>query len=276
MKPTPTTARNATKPTASRATTTQSRSSTWACRACRSWRSRRRPFRPLVPSSLETRFPRPVFTTSRAEAPRTILTEVGDLAKRGRAGCCRAPKTIDYHGWTPGPCRAPALTGGGKFMPKGRRTRRKSNDGIVIKSAEMLGWALGGIERGIVQTRERLAALSPAGREAAGAGRRPAGHREGAPAGRGRDAGAQAAPAPHVRRRAQAHLRDDEEAVGREKEEIATECPKNARKMPTEGAIFRGPCACVGLPPGIPGHSAGITLFSDSHHPPIPRSHARR
>ena len=45
-------------------------------------------------------------------------------------------------------------------MPKRRRTRRKSNDGVIIKSAEMLGWALGGIEREIVQTRERLAALT--------------------------------------------------------------------------------------------------------------------
>lgn len=43
-------------------------------------------------------------------------------------------------------------------MPPGRR--RKNKDGLLIKSAEMLGWALGGIEREIGQTRERLAALT--------------------------------------------------------------------------------------------------------------------
>lgn len=42
-------------------------------------------------------------------------------------------------------------------MPPGRP--RKSQDHLLIKSAEMLGWALGGIEREIGQTRERLAAL---------------------------------------------------------------------------------------------------------------------
>jgi hypothetical protein len=31
---------------------------------------------------------------------------------------------------------------------------------MLIKSAEMIGWAIGGIEREIVQTRERLAALT--------------------------------------------------------------------------------------------------------------------
>lgn len=42
-------------------------------------------------------------------------------------------------------------------MPPGRP--RKNKDGVLIKSAEMLGWALGGIEREIGQTRDRLAAL---------------------------------------------------------------------------------------------------------------------
>ena len=60
-------------------------------------------------------------------------------------------------------------------MPKGRRTRRKSNDGVIIKSAEMLGWALGGIEREMVQTRERLAALTQqAAKLRAQVGARPA------------------------------------------------------------------------------------------------------
>ena len=43
-------------------------------------------------------------------------------------------------------------------MPRGRP--RKNPDDVLIKSAEMLGWALGGIEREIGMTRERLAALT--------------------------------------------------------------------------------------------------------------------
>ena len=43
-------------------------------------------------------------------------------------------------------------------MPRGRP--RKNQDDVLIKSAEMLGWALGGIEREIGATRERLAALT--------------------------------------------------------------------------------------------------------------------
>ncbi len=42
-------------------------------------------------------------------------------------------------------------------MPRGRP--RKNPSDVLIKSAEMLGWALGGIEREIGVTRERLAAL---------------------------------------------------------------------------------------------------------------------
>jgi hypothetical protein len=43
-------------------------------------------------------------------------------------------------------------------MPRGRP--RKNPSAVLIKSAEMLGWALGGIEREIGLTRERLAALT--------------------------------------------------------------------------------------------------------------------
>jgi hypothetical protein len=43
-------------------------------------------------------------------------------------------------------------------MPRGRP--RKNQDDVLLRSAEMVGWALGGIEREIVQTRERLAALT--------------------------------------------------------------------------------------------------------------------
>ena len=43
-------------------------------------------------------------------------------------------------------------------MPRGRP--RKNQDDVLLRSAEMVGWALGGIEREILQTRERLASLS--------------------------------------------------------------------------------------------------------------------
>lgn len=43
-------------------------------------------------------------------------------------------------------------------MPRGR-SGKKTED-VVLKSAELLGWALGGIEREIAQTRERLASLT--------------------------------------------------------------------------------------------------------------------
>jgi len=42
-------------------------------------------------------------------------------------------------------------------MPRGRP--RKS-DQMLMKSAEFIGWALGGLEREIAQTRERLSALT--------------------------------------------------------------------------------------------------------------------
>ena len=43
-------------------------------------------------------------------------------------------------------------------MPRGRP--RKSADDVLLKSAELIGWALGGLEREIVATRDRLAALT--------------------------------------------------------------------------------------------------------------------
>ena len=43
-------------------------------------------------------------------------------------------------------------------MPKGRP--RKNADDVLLKSAELIGWALGGIEREIVETKNRLAALT--------------------------------------------------------------------------------------------------------------------
>jgi len=45
-------------------------------------------------------------------------------------------------------------------MAKRRRTRQTKPQEVVIRSAEMIGWALGGLEREIAQTRERLTALT--------------------------------------------------------------------------------------------------------------------
>ena len=43
-------------------------------------------------------------------------------------------------------------------MPRGRPS--KTHDDVLLKSAELLGWALGGLEREIAQTRERLGVLT--------------------------------------------------------------------------------------------------------------------
>jgi len=43
-------------------------------------------------------------------------------------------------------------------MARGRP--RKNPDDVLLKSAELIGWALGGVEREIVTTKERLAALT--------------------------------------------------------------------------------------------------------------------
>lgn len=43
-------------------------------------------------------------------------------------------------------------------MARGRP--RKNPTDVLIKSAELIGWALGGIEREIVETRHRLSALT--------------------------------------------------------------------------------------------------------------------
>lgn len=43
-------------------------------------------------------------------------------------------------------------------MPRGRP--RKNQGDVLVKSAEMIGWAIGGIEREILSTRERLSALT--------------------------------------------------------------------------------------------------------------------
>ena len=43
-------------------------------------------------------------------------------------------------------------------MPRGRRG--KKSDSVLFKSAEWIGWALGGLEREIEETRERLKVLT--------------------------------------------------------------------------------------------------------------------
>lgn len=43
-------------------------------------------------------------------------------------------------------------------MPRGRP--RKNPDDVLLRSAEFIGWALGGLEREIVETKGRLAALT--------------------------------------------------------------------------------------------------------------------
>lgn len=43
-------------------------------------------------------------------------------------------------------------------MPRGRPRKRQPS--VLLKSAELIGWAIGGIEREIAQTRERLSALT--------------------------------------------------------------------------------------------------------------------
>ena len=42
-------------------------------------------------------------------------------------------------------------------MPRGRP---KNTQDVLVKSAEFIGWALGGLEREIAQTRERLSSLN--------------------------------------------------------------------------------------------------------------------
>lgn len=43
-------------------------------------------------------------------------------------------------------------------MPPGRP--RKNQRNVLMQSAELIGWAIGGLEREIAQTRERLASLT--------------------------------------------------------------------------------------------------------------------
>ena len=43
-------------------------------------------------------------------------------------------------------------------MPRGRP--RGNTGAVLIRSAEMIGWAIGGLEREIVETRHRLTALT--------------------------------------------------------------------------------------------------------------------
>ena len=63
-------------------------------------------------------------------------------------------------------------------MPRGRPRKRPRN--VLVRSAELIGWALGGLEREIVETRQRLTALTEQAAQlrarvgASGQGRGPA------------------------------------------------------------------------------------------------------
>jgi hypothetical protein len=60
----------------------------------------------------------------------------------------------------------------------------KSSDDVLLKSAELIGWALGGLEREILQTRERLAALTDQATQLRGRlGRRASASADAAPGG---------------------------------------------------------------------------------------------
>jgi hypothetical protein len=80
------------------------------------------------------------------------------------------------------------------------RGRPKNSDSMLLKSAEMIGWAIGGIEREIAQTRERLATLtaqaSQLRKRAGSTARTP-----GAPAPREAEAQPAAAKTPRKKRR---------------------------------------------------------------------------
>ena len=45
-------------------------------------------------------------------------------------------------------------------MPQGRRKRSSAEESVLLRSAELVGWALGGLEREIESTRIRLASLT--------------------------------------------------------------------------------------------------------------------
>lgn len=76
------------------------------------------------------------------------------------------------------------------------RGRPKKTDSMLLKSAEMIGWALGGLEREIAQTRERLATLTS---QAAQLRARAGGARTGG--GAAASAGAEGAEAPRPRKK---------------------------------------------------------------------------
>ncbi len=77
-------------------------------------------------------------------------------------------------------------------MPRGRPRKKQRN--VLLKSAELIGWAIGGIEREIAETRARLTALTTqaanlrkrAGVRAAAAAKSAEATAESAPAGRKR------------------------------------------------------------------------------------------
>jgi hypothetical protein len=81
-------------------------------------------------------------------------------------------------------------------MARGRP--RKNPEDVLIRSAQLIGWALGGIEREILETRSKLAALTS---QAAQLRKRVGARGPGRPAADPPESEATAAPAPNRKRR---------------------------------------------------------------------------
>ena len=131
-------------------------------------------------------------------------------------------------------------------MPRGR-PRKNPND-VLIRSAELIGWALGGIEREILETRSTAGRADRAGHPASARSRarrppaRAAAAAAGSPPRRSAAAPAapQAPPPQDVARGAQAHLRDDEEALGRAAQEVRLQSNACYKHKPSSQAALGG------------------------------------
>ena len=107
-------------------------------------------------------------------------------------------------------------------MPRGRP--RKNQD-VLFRSAEWVGWALGGLEREILQT---PGAGPRRGGRIAGRRRRAVGRRADRPSGK--------TPPPHVTGSAEAHFGHDEKALGGTAEEERVDQRTNPRPRPRAAA----------------------------------------
>jgi hypothetical protein len=101
------------------------------------------------------------------EVGRAIAHFARRLRRRGRG--LRQQKTHDesrggwparHHGHMIAVPQGVKRTPGGSTEDRMPRGPRKTNDDVLLKSAELIGWALGGLEREIVATKNRLATLT--------------------------------------------------------------------------------------------------------------------